>query len=169
VGILDLRATRPGPPVPGDLDRAGGLHVDDDDLLVRATAMHPPPHGLAEQTGRDRVLPALERHHRHAGRHRPGHSEGDRVRHGRDRMQPGPFLGEHLVRGPAGDPMLPGVDLDTERLARRLQLAERGVRLEQVGVLGDQVGLGDLHARLRTAFRGGVGRDAGVDRHPVEP
>ncbi len=71
------------------------------------------------------------------GRHRPGHPERDRVRDRRDRVQPGPFLGQHLHRGPAGDPVHPGVDLLTERLAGRLQLGERartaGSRFVSVG------------------------------------
>ena len=70
-------------------------------------------------------------------------------------MQPGPFLSEHLLRDAAGDPVLAGVDLLTERRTRRLQLPERVVRLEQVGVLGDQVGLGDLQLDSLPPFEAG--------------
>ena len=143
--------------------------MHDDDLLLPALPADPDPHRRPEQGVRHRVLPTLKRDHRSVARHHPGHPERDGVRDRRDRVQPGPFLLEHLGRGPAGDPMHPGVDLLTERLAGGLQLRERVVLRQQVGVLRDQVGLGDLHARLRPTLGRRVGRDTRVDRDPVMP
>ena len=59
---------------------------------------------------------------------------------GGQRMQPGAFLGEHVHRGPPRHPVHPGVDLGAEHPARRLQLGERGVLAQQVGVLGPSPG-----------------------------
>ena len=109
--VVDPRAARLGPQVPGHLDRPLLADVHDDDLLVAAGAVHPHPHRLAEQLVRHRVLAALEGDHRGVRRDLPGHPERDRVRLRRHRVQPGPFLGEHLRRNPAGDPVHPGVDL----------------------------------------------------------
>lgn len=42
-----------------------------------------------------------------------GHAQRSGKRRGRDGVQPGPLLGQHLGRGP-GDPVRPGVDLVAE-------------------------------------------------------
>jgi len=85
----------------------------------------------------------------------------------RDRVQAGAFLGEHHLRGPPGHPVLPGVDHRAEPRARLLQLGERPVLAQEVRVLGDQVGLGDLHRRLRPTLGRRIDRLARVDRDPV--
>ncbi len=56
-----------------------------------------------------------------------------------------------------------------EHRARLLQLDERGVLLAQVGVLGDQIGLGEFHRRLRPALACRIRRLTGVHPHRVVP
>jgi len=151
----------------GDLDRTDRPDVDDDHRLLGAQAMNPHPHRRAEQMRWYGVLAAVEGHHRSLGSHGPGDPERDGVRDHRHRMQPGLFLGEHVGRGAAGDPVDPAVDVITELLTRHLELGERVVGVEQVGVLGDQVGLGDLDRRLAATLGSGVDRLTRVDGHRV--
>jgi hypothetical protein len=82
-------------------------------------------------------------------------------------VQPDAFFGEHLDRGPLRDPVGTGVDLLAELLTRSLELGEAGVLLTQVGVLGDEVGLADLHRRLGAALGCWIGRNTGVHDHRV--
>ena len=84
-------------------------------------------------------------------------------------MQLSLFFGEHVGRDAAGDPVDPAVDVSTELLTRGFQLREGVVRVEQVGVLGDQVGLGDLDRRLAATLGSRVARLTGVDGHRVMP
>ena len=81
----------------------------------------------------------------------------------------GLFLGQHLGRSPAGDPVRPGVHLLAEHRAGLLQPGERAVLRQQVGVSRHQVGLGDLHRGFRPAFRRRVIRHAGRHGQPVMP
>ena len=115
------------------------------------------------------VLAVFVAHHRRVRRHRPGQPEHDRVRLIGHPMQPDPFFGEHLDRDPAGHPMHPAVHLRHELLTRLLQLSKRGVLGAQVGVGGNQVGLGDLHRRLHPTLGGRVGRLTSQHGHPVMP
>jgi len=141
--------------------------VDDDDPLVLTDTMGTDPHRRTEQLVRDRVLTRFEHHHRRVRRHHPGGPERDRVRVCWHRVQPAALLGQHLVRWPTGDPVWPGVDLLTERRARRLELSEAGVLLTQVRVLGDDVSLADLHRRLGAALGRRIRRHTGVHHHRV--
>ena len=78
----------------------------------------------------------LEGHHRGVRRDPAGQPEHDRVRLVGHPVQPGPFLGQHLHRRPAGHPMHPAVHLRHELLARLLELGKRAVparRLVSVG------------------------------------
>ena len=165
--VDDARGAGRGPPMARDLDRASLADVDDDDLLAVPDALGAHPHRRPKQGVRDRVLARLEGHHRCVRRHDPGRPERHGVRGCGDRVQPGPFFGEHLDRRPLRDAVGAVVDLLAERHAGRLELGERGVGLEQVGVLRDEIGLADLHRRLRAALRCRVGRHAGVDHHRV--
>ena len=110
-----------------DFDRAVFADVDDDDLLVGADTVGADPDLLAEQLVRHRVLLALEGDHRGLGRHGAGQPERDGMRHGRQPVQTGLFLGEHFDRRPPGHPMGAGTDLHAERRARRLQFGERPI------------------------------------------
>ena len=105
------------------------------------------PHRLISQGVRDRVGHAAEAD-RGAPRDFPGLPEHRRVRGLGQRVQPMPFLGEHLDWCPPGHPMLAAVDLGHPRLTGLDQLGPAGVVAAQVGVGGHQVGLGDPHRRL---------------------
>jgi hypothetical protein len=78
-------------------------------------------------------------------------------------VQVGALGGQPDGRGLAGLAMLAGVDLLAEPLARPGQLGERRVVAEQVGAGGDQVGLGQLHRRLRPALALRIVGDAALD------
>src|ERR1019366_7711082 len=80
VRVVKAWTPRCGPPMPGDLHRPDRPDVYDDDLLAGAGAVDPDPHDLAEQVGWDRVLPAVEGHHRGLCGNGAGHPERDRVR-----------------------------------------------------------------------------------------
>ena len=162
--VVDARAARRGHQVPGDLGRAGRPGVDDHHLLTVAAD----PDGLPGELVRHRVLAALERHQRQRV-HLAGHPQRRGERRRRDRVQPGPLLGQHLRRGAAGDPVRPGVDLLAEHLAGRLQRGEGGVVGQQVRVGGHQVRLGDPDRGLRPALGGRVIGHARRDRQPVMP
>ena len=65
------------------------------------------------------VLAGLERDHRDVDRHRAGHPERRRVGVGRQRVQPGPFLDQHLHRGaPRARSAEPGEGRDREQTER---------------------------------------------------
>ena len=131
VRVVDPRAARRGHQVPGHLGRAGRPGMGDHDLL--AVTAH--PHRLPGQLVRHRVLAALKGHQRQ-GVDLAGHPERRGERRGRDRVQPGPLLGQHLRRGTAGDPVRPGVDLPAEHLhaaSSSAKLAYSGSRFASVG------------------------------------
>ena len=82
-------------------------------------------------------------------------------------VQPRRLLGQHHRGFAAGGPVLTGVDLVHERLARLFDLGEGRVVGTQVGVPGHDVGLGELHRGLHAALGSRVRRLAGQHRHPV--
>jgi hypothetical protein len=77
------------------------------------------------------------------------------------------FLQQHLVRGPAGDPVRAQVHHVAELGAGMLQVGETGVGIPQVRLGGHQVGLGDPHARLAAALGRRVSWDTCRHREPV--
>ncbi len=167
VRVVDARRTRGRAVVAGDLDRPGRADVHDDHLLVGALAVDADPHALPAEGVRDGVLPAVQGHHRAAGRDGAGHPERDRVRARGHRVQPGLFVGEHLVRGPPRHPVDAGVDHVAELLAGSLEVGEGVVGAQQVRLGRHEVGLGELDGVLTAALRGRVGRLAGVHGDPV--
>ncbi len=71
------------------------------------------------------------------------------------------FLDEQLSGWAPGGPVLPGVDARHELLARGGELHPARVLLQQVGVGGHQVGLGQPHCRFRPTLGLWVGGHAG--------
>lgn len=167
--VQDAWAARAGPGVPSNLDRADVPDVDDDHLLVGALAVDPDPDRPAEQPVRDGVLPGLEGDHRRGDRDSPGNPERDDVRRLGQRVQPGPFLRQHLHWCPSGDAVDAGVDQRAERLASGLEVSETLVGRQQVDLGRDQVRLGQLDRGLAAALGRRVRRLTGVDHEAVVP
>ena len=143
--VVQLRGPGGRPRVAGDLDRARVGEVADHDLLIRAAAVDPDPDRFPAEPVRDGVLAVFEVHHRRVVRHHPRGPERDRERRPGHRMQPWAFLGQHLDRGPAGDPMRATVHQVAERLAGCFEVGERVIGVAQVRLRGHQVGLRELH------------------------
>jgi hypothetical protein len=153
-------------PVPGDLPWPVLVDHDHDDLVAGVADPH--PLDRLDQLVGDRVAHPAEGDGA-VPADRAGLPERHRDRLGRQRVQPGAFLGKQLGWRPAGHPVRPGVDQLAEPRARRFQLGEAVVAIAQVDLGGDQVPLGDAHGRLRAALGLRVGRHAGADRQPVVP
>jgi hypothetical protein len=79
------------------------------------------------------------------------------------------FDDQPLGRDGAGLPVPATIHLDAERIARRLQRAHVRVGLQQVGLGGHQIGLGDPHAGFRAALGFRVEGHTGRDLDPVMP
>lgn len=82
-----------------------------------------------------------------------------------DTVPPGPFFGEHLVRGPLRDAVGAGVNLFAKHLTRGLELSKRRVLIEEVGVGGHQVGQAGFHGGLGAALRRRIRRHTHVHGH----
>ncbi|VRM34038.1 Uncharacterised protein [Streptococcus pneumoniae] len=169
VRVVDGRGPGPGHPVPGDLHRPLRTGVHDHHHRVRSGAVMAHEHLGPEQVRGHRVLGVFEGDHRRVLRHLPSHPVGHGVRRGGDPMQRAGLLGEHVVRAAPGHPVLPGVHHGHEPRAGGLELSERGVLVPQVGVLRDQVGLGQLHRVLHPALGGRIRWLAGQHLHAVMP
>ena len=139
------------------------LSASDDDQLL---SLHPAPHLFPNMARRRRVA-----HRPEADGlvvvHDPGLAQRRRVRLGGQGVEVDALVREHLERWPVGLPVRPGIDLLAEGLTGLDQLPEAAIGRQQVGVSGDQVGLGNLDRGFRAALRLGVGGDAGLDPEPI--
>jgi hypothetical protein len=162
--VLDGRRAGSRALVSGHFARSLLAHGGDDEFV----AVKPRPDSSIDQLMRDGVTHPLHRD-RGVPVDPAGGAERDGERLSWQRMQPLAFLGQRLGRAAAGLPVDPVVDLLAELSARRLQLSEGAVRLEQVRLSRHQVGLGDLDRVLRAALGLRVRGDAGADGHPVVP
>ena len=141
--------------MPGDLDSNRNRNVGGDDLI----AINTNPHELINQGMWNRIGDTSKTD-RHSRRHLAGFSERCGETRVGQAMQPELFLGEHLHRCSAGDPMLTPVDLDHEPGARLNELAPTRVRVEQIGVGRDKIGLRGLNRAFDTTLGLRIGRDA---------
>ena len=162
VGGIDPRVAGCRERMAGDLAGSGRSLVDDHELV--AVDAHPDPladelvgHPVAGGAEADRRLVVDD----------PGQPEGDRVRRDGHGVEPAALLGEQVGRRPPGLAMRALVDLGAERGAADPERGEGRVRLEQVGVGRDEVGLGDLDRALGAALGRGVGRHAGMDDEAI--
>ena len=138
---------------------AGG---GDDELVT----LGPHPDALAAEGVRDRVLrpPVGDQG---SARHLAGQPEGGRERLSGQAVQALPLADQHLLRGPAGDAVRPGVDQVQELRAGVLEIGSGTVLGQEIGVGRDQVPFGDPDGGFGAALGLGVGPLAGGHRHAV--
>jgi hypothetical protein len=150
--------------VPGDLDRAGGGHRDDRELVTD----DPAPHPGVDVSGRGGVTHRPEPH-RLVVIDQPLLTQRRRVRIGRQHMQMRLLQCQPVNRGHPGLAVHPGVDVIAPLITGRDEFAERRVGAAQVRIRRHQVGLGNLDRRFHTTFRLGVERLARMHGAAVVP